>query len=220
MEDGTNTLSGPQAPITVGSPPNPGDCSDHSVLAVSKTSNPNIIPPGVETDIDYTISITNMYTQTRFIQEIIDYLPPGFLFDSDKPIGGDITDEAPTVTLETINGIERYQLMWTTAEFPGDTDVSMASDETLTLTFGAKATKDVSGSYYNEIIVLLKESGLPPGFGDVGVLPGEYGSNYSWNTGTVFVPAYDTSSEAEGITINANMALILGGITISSWQVD
>jgi len=107
MEDDTNTLSGPQAPITVGSPPNPGDCSDHSVMEVTKSSDPNIIPPGVETDIDYTISITNMYTQTRFIHEITDYLPPGFLFDGDKPIGGDITDEAPTVTLETINGIER-----------------------------------------------------------------------------------------------------------------
>jgi len=217
MEDGTNTLSGPQAPITVGNPDNPGECVDSSVVTVAKESEPEIIQPGIETDIKYTISITNNYTQTRFIEEITDYLPPGFEYLG--PVSG-ITNEDPQVSLETIHGIERYQLRWTTAEFPGDSDITIASGETLTLILWAKATKDVSGSYYNEIIVILKGSGLPPGFGDVGVLPAEYGSNYSWNTGAVIVPAYDTSSDAEGITINSNMALILGGITITSWQVD
>jgi len=48
----------------------------------------------------------------------------------------------------------------------------------------------------------------------------DFNTTYSWNTGAVIVPAYDTSSESEGITINANMALILGGITITSWGVD
>ncbi|GAI49279.1 unnamed protein product, partial [marine sediment metagenome] len=79
MEDGTNTLSGPQAPIKVGGNPDiPGVCEDDQVLAVSKTSNPKIIQPGVPTPVDYTISITNMYTRTHNIQEITDYLPPGF----------------------------------------------------------------------------------------------------------------------------------------------
>ena len=98
--------------------------------------------------------------------------------------------------------------------------VKIDSEETLTLTFVARTTKDVSGSYYNEVIALLKESGLPPGFGDVGVSPSEYGSNYSWNTGAVIVPAYDSSANSSGTTINANMSLILQGITITSWQVD
>jgi hypothetical protein len=221
MEDGTNTLSGPQAPITVGNPANPGECEDDSVLAVTKISNPEIIPPDEPTPVEYIISITNMYTQTRHIQEVTDYLPPGFLFDSARPVSG-ITEELPTVTLETINGIERYKLTWTIAEFPGDNAVNIQSDETLTLTFWAEATEDVSvsGSYYNEVLVFLTETGLPSqGFAEAGVSTAEFGSNYSWLTGAVIVPAYDSQSDAEGVTIDANMALILGGITINSWQV-
>ena len=83
----------------------------------------------------------------------------------------------------------------------------------------AKSVQGVK-KLYNEVIVILKESGLPPGFGDIGVLPGEYGSNYSWNSGVVIVPAYDSSSESEGVTIDVNMSLILGGISITSWGVD
>jgi len=217
MEDGHNTLSGPQAPITVGSPADPGECHDSSVLGVIKNSVPDIIQPGVETDIEYTISITNQYTQTRHIEEITDFLPPDFLYLG--PTSG-ITDEDPIVTLETINGLERYQLRWTTSEFPNDNAVSIASDETLTLTFWGKATKDVSGTYYNEVVIMLTETGLSSAFDAIGVLPSDYGTNYSWNTGAVIVPAYDSSSESEGVTINANMSLILGGITITSWQVD
>jgi hypothetical protein len=187
------------------------------VLSVTKASEPAIIQPGIETDIMYTISLTNMYTQARHIQEITDYLPPEFEFLG--PVSG-LTTENPNVTLEMLNGIERYQLTWTKDKFPGDNAISIASGQTLTLTFWAKATKDVSGTYYDEVIALLAETGLPSqGFSAAGVLPGEYASNYSWNTGAVIVPAYDSQSEAEGVVINANMALILGGVTITSWQI-
>ena len=51
------------------------------------------------------------------------------------------------------------------------------------------------------------------------MLPEEFGENYSWNTGAVVVPAYDSRTDADGLIIDANMALILGGISITSWQI-
>ena len=96
--------------------------------------------------------------------------------------------------------------------------MSIAAGETLTLTFGARTTKDVSGSYFNEVTVV--KTPTPTIFSEIGVTYEDFNTNYSWTTGAVIVPAYDTSSEAEGITINTNMALILGGITITSWGVD
>jgi len=240
MDDGINTLSGPQAPIKVGGDPAiPGVCEDSSVMAVTKESEPNIIQPGVATPIVYTISITNMYTQTRSIEEITDYLPPDFeyveiisseLLNPSKecqileldPLAPDEPERSNPlndISLLNINGIDRLQLRWRTPKFPGENDISIASGQTLKLTFQAMATKDVSGTYYNEVIVLLKETGISSAFEEAGVLPGEYGSNYSWLTGAVIVPAYDTSSEADGITIDSNMGLIPGGITITSWGV-
>ena len=88
------------------------------------------------------------------------------------------------------------------------------------MTFWAKATKDVSGSYYNEFVV-VPNTPIPGIFQppDMNVTYDDFNVGYSWNTGAVMVPAYDSSTESEGITIDANMALILGGISIKSWQV-
>jgi len=246
MEDGTNTLSGPQAPVTVGNPDNPGECQDSEVIIVEKIAVPNVIPPGVATPIVYTISITNRYTSTVSIEEIRDYLPPDFeyteLISSEMVDTEGQSEEIQILELDplpldpddperynsendiselTINEITRLQLRWRTPKFPSENDISIASNYTLNLTFRALATKEVSGSYYNEIQVFLRETGITnQGFTAAGITAADYRVNYSWNTGTVIVPAYDSSSESEGITIDANMALILGGISITSWGVD
>jgi len=47
----------------------------------------------------------------------------------------------------------------------------------------------------------------------------EITTNYSWNAGAVIVPAYDARADADDVTIDANMAMILGGISITSWQI-
>jgi hypothetical protein len=211
-----DTVSGPQAPITVGNPPDPGVCDEGGLLAVNKTSNPEVIQPGVESDIEYTISITNQDGFTHQIQEIIDYLPPEFYYTDNSTSG--LTTFDPQQSLETINGVERLKLRWTRDEFPGGNPVSIASGETLTLTFWARTTKDVSGSYYNEVIV-IPDVPVPKIFEQIGVTAEEYYACYSWNTGAVIVPAYDSRADAEGTTIDANMALILGGISITSWQI-
>lgn len=207
-----DTVSGSQAPISVGSPANPGICDDGGMLAVDKTSNPEVIQPGVRTPVEYTISITNRDGFTSHIEEIIDYLPPEFYYTGPT---SNITVSDPTnQSLENINDVDRWKLQWGFSPA-----VSILSGETLTLNFWAEATKDVSGSYYNEVMV-MSDVPVPKIFQDIGVTDEEYYASYSWNTGTVIVPAYDSRTEADGATVEANMSLILGGgVTITSWQV-
>lgn len=206
-----NTLSGPQAPISVGDPANPGVCDDDGLLEVYKVSDPMVIPPGVETDIEYTIKITNQDGFTHHIEEITDYLPPGF--DYTGPVSGFTTLE-PIETLEEVNGVERWKLYWVFSP-----SISIAAAGTENMTFEATATKDVSGSYYNEVLV-VSDVPIPQIFAEIGITEEDFYTSYSWNTGAVMVPAFDSSANATGVTINANMSLILGGISVSSWQVD
>jgi len=217
-----NTLSGPQAPIDVGTPDTPGECVGIGGLEVDKTSYPEIIQPGVPTVVDYTISVTNMATFTQSIQRVIDYLPPEFEY-----IEGSVDNVTSTLTNleplepweEEVNGVLRERVEWTQEEFPGGNDVSIASGETLTISFQAEATKDVSGTYYNEVLIFLKETGLPgSAFDAAGVSPAEYGTGYSWNTGMVVVPAYDSSTGEEGENITANIGFELDQVRIISWH--
>ncbi|KPK20854.1 MAG: hypothetical protein AMJ70_07790 [Dehalococcoidia bacterium SG8_51_3] len=211
-----NTVSGPQAPIDVGNPDEPGVCISDDVIEIIKYSDPEVIMPGVETQIRYDIDLTNHYTQTRFIEKIIDYLPPDFEYVGPSE---NLTTYDPQGANSTvnINGVDRVKLEWGTEEFGGG-DINIASGETLRLTFYAKATKDVSGSYYNEITVLLRETGIAAAFEEIGLTPAEYAQNYSWMQGTVTVPTYDSSSDAGDVVLDTNLSAILGGMSINSYQ--
>ena len=211
-----NTVSGPQAPIDVGNPDEPGVCISDDVIEIIKYSDPEVIMPGVETQIRYDIDLTNHYTQTRFIEKIIDYLPPEFEYVGPSE---NLTTYDPQGANSTvnINGVDRVKLEWGTEEFGGG-DINIASGETLRLTFYAKATKDVSGSYYNEITVLLRETGIAAAFEEIGLTPAEYAQNYSWMQGTVTVPTYDSSSDAGDVVLDTNLSAILGGMSINSYQ--
>jgi len=213
-----NTVSGPQAPITVGDPDEPGVCVDDNVIEIAKAADPNVITPGVPTLIRYDLDITNNYTQTRNIEGIIDYLPPEFFYMGPT---ANLTDQDPQGTEHTvtINGIDRYKLEWTQVEFgyPGPPkDISIAAGQTLRLTFYVQATKDVSGSYYNEVSVILRDTGISAAFAAAGVTPGEYAGNYSWNQGSVTVPTFDARTEGEGVVIDSNLSMVVGGISITS----
>jgi len=81
----------------------------------------------------------------------------------------------------------------------------------------------VSGSYYNEVVVDLKDHKYSEGLAGiledvVGMTFDEITTGYSWNTGVVIVPAYDSQADAEEVTTEANIALIPGGVSIVSWQ--
>jgi len=211
-----NTLSGPTANITLGE----GSLPVGGLLAANKTSYPEVIQPGVETDVEYTIRITNLDGLTHQIQEVTDYLPPGFYYSDNSTSG--ITTIEPQGKGETvnINGVNREVLLWTTAEFPQGNAVDISAGETLSLTFRAQTTKDVSGSYYNEVTVVPKTP-IPSIFqpDDMDVTNEDFNITYSWNTGMVIVPAYDSQTDAGDVYIDANMALTLDSISITSWQI-
>jgi len=215
----TNTVSGPQAPLTVGNPANPGVCDNDGLIAVDKVSDPEIIQPGVETDIEYTVNITNRDGFTNQIEEITDYLPPGFNYcpedpeDPDCPSPSGITTAHPQRSLVNVNGVDRWKLHWVFSPA-----MSIQAAETLTLTFWATATKDVSGSYYNEVIVISNVP-IPTIFSDIGIIEEDYLASYSWTTGAVIVPTYDSRADAEGLVLDANMALLLESVSITSYQV-
>ncbi len=205
-----DTLSGPQAPLTVGNPANPGVCDDDGLIQIVKTSDPEIIPPGVLTDIDYTIQITNQDGFTNHIEEIYDYLPPGFTYTGPT---SNMTTNDPVETEREINGVDRLELYWLFSPA-----ISIAAGETLHLDFVATTTKDVSGSYYNEVQVISDVS-IPQVFLDIGITGDEYYTCYSWNSGAVTVPTYDSRADAEGIILDSNLALVVGGVSITSYQM-
>ncbi|UCH51701.1 MAG: DUF11 domain-containing protein, partial [Chloroflexota bacterium] len=208
-----DTLSGPSAPISVGVP-NPPGIMDGGLIEAYITSNPEVIQPGVETDIEYTIHITNVDGETLSIEKIQDWLPPGFTYTENTTSG--ITTFNPIETLVTVNDQERYLLEWTYDELPGGT-ISIASAETLTLNLTARTSKDISGTYYSEAFV-IPDKPSPTIFSQIGVTREEYVTNYTWNTGAVQVPSYDSESDAGDATIDVNFGLIPGGVGIISWH--
>jgi len=226
-----DTLSGPQAHITVGNPANPDDWGTYGMFEVGKVAEPEIVQPGVESDIKYTMSIINHEGSTQGIEEIIDYLPPEFFY-TDNSTSGNITSSNPQLSLETLNGVERQVLRWTSSEIePGDR--SFAAGSTKELVFWVRTTKDVSGEYYNEVEVrtdlpvpkIVYEVIGPTTAEDQETedYPGDravWNTAYSWNTGTVIVPSYDSQTDADGEIIEANMSLLLGGTIINSWEVE
>ena len=223
--DPWDTLSGPQARITVGSPPNPDDWGTYGMFEVGKIAEPDLILPGELSDVKYTISIINHEGSTQDIEEIIDYLPPEFFY-TDNSTSGDITSSDPQLSLETLNDVERQVLRWTSSEIP-PANKSFAAGSTKVLTFWARTTKDVSGSYYNEVQVRPDVPVPKIVYQIIGPTTSEdpedreiWNTAYSWNTGTVIVPTYDAQTDADGTIIQANMSLLIGNTTINSWQVE
>ena len=223
-ENDVFTVSGPQASITVGEPDPSEGCSTVGVFEVYKCTNdecePEIIPPLQPTDLTYTIHITNMDGFTRHIERIIDYLPGGFEYTG--PTTG-ITDQVPTeewIPPKDEYSVGRWRLTWENTQISND---SIGASEHVTLNFGATATQGISGTYYNEVLV------QPQSLSDIKIFTDIddsldiwdlLGNIYSWNSGTVIVPAYDSEADAEGVTIDANLALEMDGVKIISWHVD
>ncbi len=204
------SLSGPQAPITIGAGSQP---DADGMLSLTKISSPNIIMPGVIQDITYTMYVSNNDTSSHNIDKITDYLPPEFYYVDNSTIG--FGNANPTATLKTINGVNRQELVW----IPVPAQKQLAAGQTRTLAFRARTTKDVSGSYYNEVL-MESDFSLPQIYSTIGVTSSDFQSGYSWNSGTVIVPAYDSETRAEDVVIDANLALRgLSSISINSYQV-
>lgn len=211
------TLSGPQAPITVGLDP-PDGCSSDGLFEVYKESEPKIIPPLVEEIVTYDIHIRNLDGSMRHIEQIDDFLPPGF-----KYLGptSNLTDMEPHSENQTYNGVTRQHLWWDDYQLTAS-GKPVAAGANVTLTFRATALQGVSGSYYNEVMVL--PNNVPPPTSFTTIDPDyewslAFSQTYSWNSGTIIVPAFDSETESDGETVHANLALSPLGVVINSWQV-
>ena len=209
------TVSGPQAAVIVGEPTE-SSCKSGGLLTTDKTAVPNFIEPGTPTDIKYTITITNDDWEPHQIVEITDYLPPGFTYLSTTDEGDFIEPPVLTELVEVSPDVWRVLVRWEPASQYG----TIAGGATKTLVFWGHATSSisVSGSYYNEVITVPGPTAFPPLFGEI-TTADQYFKSYSWNTGAVMVPSYDSTASSDGVTINANLSFIIGSITITSYQV-
>ncbi|MFC1899415.1 hypothetical protein ACFLXP_03700 [Chloroflexota bacterium] len=217
-----DTVSGPQAPIAVGSQTPPYTCDSPDNISITKIADPDFLIPGEPTVVNYSMTITNNYGSTTEIDAINDYLPQGFIYSGNptctyegSPL--DITDPQGTDEPEELNGQLRYVLSWGDSEFP-TWNMSFNAGDTMVLSFDALATKDVSGSYYNEVLVDLKDVGIGQAFSYIGLEPADLLDSYSWNQGTVTVPTYDSEVEGDGIILDENLSLVVGGISITSFH--
>jgi hypothetical protein len=112
-----NTLSGPDGEIVTGN----GNTPEGGLIQVSKTADPELIQPGVVTEVEYVISITNLQGSTERIQAITDYLP--YIAGSAGFDGSSLTTVDPQVSLENLNGQDRWVLRWTTTELGGERSI-------------------------------------------------------------------------------------------------
>ncbi len=202
--------SGPVAAIVTGT----GAGVDGAGVIVQKTVTPQLAPPGVETDIYYQITITNLTGNAQNVGVITDYLPPEFYYVG--PTSGNLTTGNPSAIYDEFpadSDIWRWKLVWDSIP---PADKSIPSGGFKTLSFWARTTPDVSGSYYNEVVVThsyLQDLAI---FTSIGINQ-ENMPAFSWNSGVVIVPAYDSQAVAGDTTINANLALTLGNISVISW---
>ncbi|MFH0768778.1 MAG: hypothetical protein V1932_04330 [Chloroflexota bacterium] len=206
-----NTLSGAVAKIVTGT----GATTQGGLIDVTKSAVPSFVPPGTPTDITYTITIKNQQVSNDQIQVITDYLPPGFYYIG--PTSG-LTTINPVTTYGPINGVDRWKLEWKKAQFPGGNDISIAAGDTKTMVFKARTSENVSGSYYNELVIQTKNP-VPAEFSTLGLTYTDFNSGYTWNSAAVVVPAYDSSTSAGNVTTNANIAVTSYGGAIASYQV-
>ncbi len=217
------TLSGPQAPLRV-MPTTETECTDgKGLFQVTKSSDPKVIPPIEETLVTYTITVSNLDGSVNRIWQVDDFLPPGFVYKAMDPTS-EITAMPPDTENVTRNGVNRQHLLWESGYQEaqlGQNGVEIAAGANMTLTFEVLAVQGISGNYYNEVMVGSTKSPSLGAFGDIaGFDPTLLDDTYSWNSGVVIVPAYDSQAESEGVTVDANMALEVGGVRIISWHVQ
>jgi len=215
------TLSGPQAPIWVKDHSLPASYGDTGAFAVTKTVIPTVIPPRQSTPVTYTVTIINTdKTRENFVTGIEDYLPPGFVYHgSTTTVMTTPPNQGPSLHDVTPNGVPRQLLVWDSTQLTSS-GYKISPGGSATLTFTALAEQGISGNYYNEVILTPKGYPAPSAFNITDPpLYGTYSQTYSWNTGIVIVPAYDSEADAEGVTIDTNLGIQQYNVGIYSWDV-
>ncbi|MFC2003802.1 hypothetical protein ACFLV4_07700 [Chloroflexota bacterium] len=208
-----DTLTGAAGLIIVGSPADP-DVMEGGMIQSEATTNPPAINPGEYTEIEYTIHMTNYDKETLGMEEIRMWLPPEFEYFPGTTTG--VTTDDPLIDILNLNGLDRWFLNWTDDELP---PVSIASGATETLTFMTWADINDSGTYFAELMVFPSKP-VPTLLDRIGVSAEEYVANYSWNTGGIVVPHYDSQATAGEVVIDTNFGWISGQLNVLSWHLE
>ncbi|MFC2016558.1 hypothetical protein ACFLUF_02465, partial [Chloroflexota bacterium] len=216
----TLTISDATAPIFVGGTTKT-TCDSGGVFDVVTDSSPTVIPPLVSTNVTYTLTITNQQGSTQGVYNITGFLPPGFTYTGPTTTVMTTPDDTgpATIDLLTINGADRYRIVWDETVL-SDSGYSLGAGDNVTLTFVATAEQGISGNYYFEVLVSPKSAPPVGAFEtDDPALQGAYDTSYSWRTGVIVVPAYDANTETEGANITSNLSVDPDGVGIISWDV-
>ncbi len=198
-------LNGTPTGVTVTSvftetPPVPpgGDESQSGRITVNKTADPSTIPPLQTTVVTYTLLVENVGTSRVHLEKIGDNLPQSFHYLDGTSSG--FTTVNPTITIVD----DKEVLEWAfTTPLP-----YVDAGQTGTQSFQAEATPPGGGLYYNEGWVVADPDSI------------DYVS--SGTTAPVEVEgglAYNIVSTANGLTVQARVAVSADGIYITSWQV-
>ena len=173
-------------------------------LAITKTVEPSVIPPGENITLAYTITLKNLSSFTPIdVKEIRDALPAGFSYVAESSSG--ILDNPPA-KIEPVGapvaGGTRWRLEWSFTPAPF---LTIDPGESVTGTFQARGIVDSSGTFANEVWITTS-----PAIAEA----------YSWPTGMVTVPHYDVESSAGSSTIRVVFQISEGRYKVRSWQVD
>ena len=91
------------------------------------------------------------------------------------------------------------------------------------MTFIARTSENVSGSYYNEVNVSTNV-GIPTILSTPGIsaTKPDFNTGYTWNSAPVIVAAYDSSATSGNVTVTteANLGVTVGGMDIISYQIE
>ncbi|MFC1907661.1 hypothetical protein ACFLW8_06210 [Chloroflexota bacterium] len=210
-----NTLTGAAGHIIVGNPADP-NVMEGGMIQSYLTVDPPAINPEEYTEVEYTVHMTNYDKETLGMEEVRIWLPPEFEYLPGTATG--ITTDDPLLELLNLNDLDRWYLNWTDDELP---PVSIASGATETLTFITSATIDDSGTYFSELMV-FPDKPVPTILSQspVDVTREQYVANYSWNTGGITVPHYDSQATAGEVVMDTNFGWISGGLNILSWHLE
>ncbi|OGO23040.1 MAG: hypothetical protein A2Z28_06280 [Chloroflexi bacterium RBG_16_51_9] len=213
-----NTLSGTTGTIIVNNTGKTGTAYQGGLIDTSKTAQPSFIAPGQLTDVTYTITVKDQTgAANNKIDTITDYLPPGFSFVGlTSPY--DLIPTSNTTTFGYVNGVYRQ-----TANFTFSPTVGFDANNQRKLTFIARTSENVSGSYYNEVNVSTNV-GIPTILSTPGIsaTKPDFNTGYTWNSAPVIVPAYDSSATSGNVTVTteANLGVTVGGMDIISYQIE
>ena len=113
-------------------------------VVITKAVMPTSTPVSTQTTFTYTITIKNEGTDTVTLEEIEDYMPPGFTYVENSTAG--ITTDNPTTgnTSSDDCGQNSDSIVWDLSPF-----AQVAALQEVTLTFQADANLP-NGTYYNQ----------------------------------------------------------------------